>query len=136
MFNLITIYMQDPRYGDWWLLINKIQVGYWPVETLPNLHKYATFIGWGGVTRSPPWGSYAPSMGSGSYGRLGFRQACYIRQMQYKDENKGNRALDVPANTYESEQPRPNCYEIFDAGFNKTHNFRRTIYVGGPGCRI
>src|SRR5437868_8830774 len=119
----ITLEYARSDYGDWWLKVDGVAVGYYPAALFtPNgLGRGATTIEVGGeVVNQSAAGEHTTTwMGSGRAPAAGYGHAAYIRSVQYVDA--GNSYRDSASLIMET----PGSYQIAAAnGF---------IFFGGPG---
>lgn len=112
--------------GAWWLYIQNIPVGYYPVSIFRNgaLSQKADSIDYGGETVGE--GSFPP-MGSGQFPLAGFGRAAYQRNVGYFP-SPGN-ALEATLTAFE---PSPACYKIILSN-NSGTSWGTYFYFGGPG---
>ncbi|KAL0007410.1 hypothetical protein SO802_008912 [Lithocarpus litseifolius] len=102
--------ISDSNY-NWWLLIHKDAVGYYPREIVFDLIKSQS-IGWGGNAAGPPNG------------------ASFFANIKYRNEL--NNTLNPERTHYNIIMDSPKYYELSYAG-NDDDELRFTFQFGGPG---
>ncbi|XP_022715079.1 uncharacterized protein LOC111274590 [Durio zibethinus] len=127
---MITIrkMFQDKQSGNWWLRIQKTDVGYWPGSIFTTLSDRADTLSWGGeIVNLQSQGHHTSTqMGSGHFPSEGFNKASYIRNLRYMDESG---SIKDTANV-EPYVTRPGCY---DSQMGDMKNFGTHFHFGGPG---
>ncbi|XP_019431013.1 PREDICTED: uncharacterized protein LOC109338273 [Lupinus angustifolius] len=118
---------QDPNSKNWWLIVNDIQVGYYPAELFSNMI-IADKVGWGGKVSGIMKG-LSPPMGSGYFPDGDLTHACFIRQISY---NVNGSIQEPNQDLLDISVDNPNCYNLTYLGFLDNDN-RNTFQFGGPG---
>ncbi|KAJ8773607.1 hypothetical protein K2173_005853 [Erythroxylum novogranatense] len=131
-FDISLLIWKDPKHGNWWLQFGSgVLVGYWPSYLFTRLRDSATMVQFGGeIVNTSPSGSHTPTqMGSGHFGREGFRRASYFRNLQVVDWDN----ILIPLSNLRVLADRPNCYDI-KGGRNRV--WGNYFYYGGPGRNV
>ncbi|CAN1245726.1 hypothetical protein LINGRAPRIM_LOCUS3022 [Linum grandiflorum] len=122
---------KDTKSGSWWLFIQDIAIGYWPVEIFTNdgLTRAATRISWGGeVLGLKSNGVHTRTeMGSGHFANELWTKAAFIKELGYFDQN----GIIQDADKIYPTVTRPNCYSLSVMKKNKVAGVH--FYFGGPG---
>ncbi|XP_058068200.1 protein neprosin-like [Magnolia sinica] len=128
----VKIYMDRPTQ-NWWLFIQDLPVGYWPISLFTNL-KFATKVQWMGQVANAQMTTVhiITPMGSGhsplsSLVDLG--RAAFFKNIMYVDENGASVAPGFSANFVST---NPNCYHAqgYDGSDIPGHGFY--LFYGGP----
>lgn len=126
---LIYLFWQDPKEGNWWMQFgNDFVLGYWPSFLFSYLADSASMIEWGGeVVNSQPDGVHTSTeMGSGHFPEEGFGKASYFRNVQTVDGSNNLRApKGIGSFTEQS-----NCYDVQNGNNGDWGSY---FYYGGPG---
>ncbi|XP_042405101.1 uncharacterized protein LOC121995423 [Zingiber officinale] len=67
---------KDPQTGNWWLAMDRVNLGYWPKELFPNLD-VSKLIQFGGQVRTPN-DVPSPPMGNGHFPQEGYDKASFF----------------------------------------------------------
>jgi hypothetical protein len=119
----LSYYLND---GAWWLYVQSIPVGYYPVSIFRNgaLSRHANSIDYGGETVGQ---DSFPPMGSGQFPQMDFGKAAYQRNVGYFPSP--GKALEATLTPFE---PSPACYKILATNHSGT-SWGSYFYFGGPG---
>ncbi|KAG6498128.1 hypothetical protein ZIOFF_046037 [Zingiber officinale] len=74
--NVIQTGWHDPQSGNWWLAMDRANLGYWPKELFPNLD-VSKLIQFGGQVRTPN-DVPSPPMGNGHFPQEGYDKASFF----------------------------------------------------------
>uniref|UniRef100_A0A1D1YA34 Enolase n=1 Tax=Anthurium amnicola TaxID=1678845 RepID=A0A1D1YA34_9ARAE len=121
---------KDKTSGNWWLLLQGVELGYWPKELVPSLAEGASVIEWGGeVVNLKSHGKHTSTqMGSGHLSYEGFGKSSFFKNIQFVDtSNKYNDPKDV---VFKIESPK--CYDLH-VGSVKDGPWGYFFFYGGPG---
>uniref|UniRef100_A0A7N0TBA0 Neprosin PEP catalytic domain-containing protein n=1 Tax=Kalanchoe fedtschenkoi TaxID=63787 RepID=A0A7N0TBA0_KALFE len=122
--------------GNWWLIAgdDRIKIGYWPKEILPNLADGAVAVTWGGTVSPGPNGDYPP-MGNGHLPDGLYKDTCYFSRVKYA--NFDRRYTDpVEADTTVHVGASNICYDLkIVAPDEKLIVESFAFMFGGPGGR-
>ncbi|MQL78785.1 hypothetical protein Taro_011225 [Colocasia esculenta] len=120
---------KDKATGNWWLLLQGVQLGYWPKELVPSLANGAGMIYWGGEIAYNQAGAHTSTqMGSGHYSYEGFQKASFFRNVQGMDTSY---AYNTPRN-FDVKAENGRCYDL-QVGGNKDGSWGLFFFYGGPG---
>ncbi|KAG9455598.1 hypothetical protein H6P81_000106 [Aristolochia fimbriata] len=122
---------KDAESGNWWLMFQGLEVGYWPNSLFTGLADSATVIEWGGeVFDAKPDGVHtATQMGSGHFATEGFRRASFFSNLKYVDASDVYQTPQTLGSVVEA----PNCYNIEIGSGENTTQFGYYFFFGGPG---
>ncbi|CAN1286388.1 hypothetical protein LINPERPRIM_LOCUS19284 [Linum perenne] len=127
---IVTIaFRRDLNNGNWWLIYQGEEIGYWPAELFKNLNTTAKLIEWGGCVVNTKVGKFeiASEMGSGHYPTEGFGKAAFFSNLGFVIED----GEFMDADGLVLQKSKPGCYNI-DLN-DKTENWGVNFYYGGPG---
>nr|AFK41812.1 unknown [Lotus japonicus] len=118
---------QDNITKNWWVIINDINIGYFPAALFSNLNS-ASLLGWGGRTTTPH-GTPSPPMGSGQFPDDHFSDGCYFKRISYQDESSEHyEPDDYLIRTFTD---KPNCFGAKYYGHWEQVEY--SLIFGGPG---
>ncbi|CAN1286389.1 hypothetical protein LINPERPRIM_LOCUS19284 [Linum perenne] len=122
-------FRRDLNNGNWWLIYQGEEIGYWPAELFKNLNTTAKLIEWGGCVVNTKVGKFeiASEMGSGHYPTEGFGKAAFFSNLGFVIED----GEFMDADGLVLQKSKPGCYNI-DLN-DKTENWGVNFYYGGPG---
>ncbi|XP_061367701.1 protein neprosin-like [Gastrolobium bilobum] len=126
-FELPLSILQDSNSKNWWLIVNDINVGYFPAALFSNM-SVADLVGWGGRVTGVVKGT-SPQMGSGYFPDGDLTHACFARRISY---NVPESLQEPQKNPLEIYVDKPHCYNLTYFGFFDDNN-RYTFQFGGPG---
>uniref|UniRef100_A0A7N0TAS6 Neprosin PEP catalytic domain-containing protein n=1 Tax=Kalanchoe fedtschenkoi TaxID=63787 RepID=A0A7N0TAS6_KALFE len=122
--------------GNWWLTggVDRIRIGYWPKELLPNFADGANAVTWGGTATPGPSGNYPP-MGNGHLPDEFYKDTCYFHRVTYF--NFYHRITEpVQADTIPYMGAPSSCYDLnFVTPNEKLAIEGFSFMFGGPGGR-
>jgi len=127
---------KDGDAGHWWLNVNGEWVGYYP----NTLYQYSGLLYWadrvdfGGeiVNLSMLGGHTGTDMGSGKFPSAGFKNAAYMRNLQYLFWNSAFTAREfMPVTGLTRSVTNAKCYDIGPVGSDV--NWGTYFFYGGPG---
>ncbi|KAI3837136.1 hypothetical protein MKX03_022185 [Papaver bracteatum] len=122
---------RDPPTGNWWLIVDGINIGYWPKEIFTHLAGNASVIRYGGITGAKSQ-MPTPPMGNGYLPQLqDFLKTAYMTRMKYADE-KGQFVNINPYGVQTKQDTTLDCYNILFAG-NLGSDWEISMAFGGPG---
>ncbi|RZC64530.1 hypothetical protein C5167_008224 [Papaver somniferum] len=122
---------RDPPTGNWWLIVDGINIGYWPKEIFTHLASHASVVRYGGIAGSKSQ-MPTPSMGNGYLPQLqDFLKTAYMTRMKYADE-KGQFVNINPYGVQTKQDTSLDCYNILFAG-NLGSDWEISMAFGGPG---
>ncbi|CAN1168589.1 hypothetical protein LINPERHAP2_LOCUS27891 [Linum perenne] len=108
---IITItFRRDLNNGNWWLVFQGVDIGYWPAELFKNLKTTSKLIEWGGNVINTKVGRFqtASEMGSGHYPTEGFGKAAFFSKLGILNED----GEFVDADGVVVQATKPGCYNI------------------------
>jgi hypothetical protein len=121
-----TGYYAKTLGGNWWLAVNGVWIGYYPVKLYGKgqLAHYSNFSEFGGETvGTTKW----PAMGSGKFGISQTSQAAYQAQVQYYTLAGAAHNAALTA-----DNPAPTCYSTTNAALYAKPDYI-SFFFGGPG---
>ncbi|CAN1286395.1 hypothetical protein LINPERPRIM_LOCUS19284 [Linum perenne] len=118
-------FRRDKDNGNWWLILQGEEVGYWPAELFKNLNTTARLIEWGGSVINTE--EAASEMGSGHFPSEGFGKAAFFSNLLFLNADR----FYVDANGIKVQATKPGCYDIVLN--DNTVNWGVNFYYGGPG---
>ncbi|KAI3835898.1 hypothetical protein MKW92_025534 [Papaver armeniacum] len=122
---------RDPQTGNWWLIVDGINIGYWPKEIFTHLANNASVIRYGGIAGAK-YQMPTPPMGNGYLPQLqDFLKTAYMTRMKYVDE-KGQFVNINPYGVQSKQDTTLDCYNILFAG-NLGSDWEISMAFGGPG---
>ncbi|KAE9617139.1 putative neprosin [Lupinus albus] len=127
-FELKVDISQDSKTNNWWVMLNNINLGYYPGILFSKLD-FANLGGWTGMT-STPAGIPSPPMGSGHFPDNNLYRTCYFRQMSFQLSNRKN--LGPGQDTYADTFRDSNCFGVEYDGWNDDIQGYSMLF-GGPG---
>ncbi|KAK7372343.1 hypothetical protein VNO80_05721 [Phaseolus coccineus] len=119
---------KDPVTKNWWLGLQKRNIGYFPAALFSNMSS-ANIVGWGGRTKTSV-GTPSPQMGSGYFPDGNSVHACYFRSALIQDASRKSYApkpYQVRAFT-----DRPTCFGVTSYG-DQGGFMGYVMQFGGPG---
>ncbi|XP_057439974.1 uncharacterized protein LOC130731761 [Lotus japonicus] len=126
-FEMTVSLSQDNITKNWWVIINDINIGYFPAALFSNLNS-ASLLGWGGRTTTPH-GTPSPPMGSGQFPDDHFSDGCYFKHISYQDESSEHyEPDDYLIRTFTD---KPNCFGAKYYGHWEQVEY--SLIFGGPG---
>ncbi|XP_019059742.1 PREDICTED: uncharacterized protein LOC104804783 [Tarenaya hassleriana] len=127
MAYLFVTVRKEPFFGDWWLIINGVSVGYWPRSLFTSMQDHADRVDFGGEIVNAKSGEQhtETTMGSGHFAAGGFGQACSMDQINVYNEQ----GQKVMPHITDVRMTNALCYDLFLG----TNNLGPYIYFGGPG---
>lgn len=135
-------WLQDGPHGNWWLIVEDIELGYWPKPIIPNLYEGAKALEWGGeiVNKRISGHHTLTQMGSGHFSSEGFGKASFFRDINVITDIAHRWKQPDKLNTFVSNSK---CYDIeipdestvVDTEFYHGTRFYygTQFYYGGPG---
>jgi len=124
----VYIHFQDPVSKNWWLYVNNVDIGYFPVELFSGMNS-ADEVGWGGTT-STPQDSSSPPIGYGHFPDRKFFHSCYFIRMSYMNISKKNN--EPKKHQIKKYIDNPECFGLSYYG-NLHKSVDYSIQFGGPG---
>ncbi|KAI3831635.1 hypothetical protein MKX03_034727 [Papaver bracteatum] len=129
--NLLHIYWQDPKTGNWWFSSNDVAIGYWPKELFTHLTDNASIMRYGGIAGNKPQAP-SPPMGNTYLPQLhDYSKTAFMMRLKNVDE-KGEAVNINPDNIQTKRNTTLDQYDILFAG-NIGGEYDITMAYGGPG---
>ncbi|KAK7256947.1 hypothetical protein RIF29_30563 [Crotalaria pallida] len=123
----LSIYL-DPTTNNWWVRLQETDLGYFPAALFSDMSS-ANEGGWYGKTMTVV-GNPSPPMGSGHLPDNNIRHSCYIRQMAFQDQSRGD--IGPEFQLVSIYRDNPSCYDVqYDGYEDKSLGY--AMLFGGPG---
>ncbi|KAL5703412.1 hypothetical protein ACHQM5_028507 [Ranunculus cassubicifolius] len=128
---------QDKVSGNWWLVFQKIYIGYWPSSIVPQLSRNgAMYLAWGGTGTSHHYGAPSPPLGTGKVFNYtwfdGTRQS-YFDHVKIIDGDMN--VVDPRDKEVETYADNDECYGAEYYGYaERSEHFFSYGGPGGPHC--
>ncbi|XP_068653556.1 protein neprosin-like [Aristolochia californica] len=129
-YEITIVIFKDKSSGNWWLMIQDIQVGYWPEILFKGLAHSASRIDWGGeIVNDGSVGHHTGTqMGSGHFPSEGFRKASYFRNLFIVDSFNNYMAPPAIGKTAGTSK----CFDI-EIKVDTASDWGNYFFYGGPG---
>jgi len=120
--------MQDPTTKDWWVSVEKKEIGYFPASLFSNM-AYVDEVAWMGIT-STPLGTPSPSMGCGELPMGISNHGSFFKNPEFVNDFGQNQPLEKDEGHIYTSQ-----FVCFGAEYIEDRDVGLLIEFGGPaGC--